>query len=68
MNLKEKTNAIVAMLDENTNKSNREIVLVAGICTLLGIIIGFVMGKTSTSHDTIKKYNKCYSYDFGEEE
>ena len=33
-----------------------------------GIIIGFFIGKTTTSKNTVKKYNQCFSYDFGDEE
>lgn len=68
MNLKSTTEEIARILDEKTTKSNKELLLVAGVCTLIGIFIGIIFGKASTSHNTVKKYNQCYSYDFGDEE
>lgn len=68
MNFKTTTDELKRLLDDSTTKSNKELLLVAGFCTLVGIAFGFLLGKASTSHNTLKKYNKCYSYDFGEEE
>lgn len=53
---------------EETERTTKELILVAAICTIVGIVIGFFIGKTTTSKNTIKKYNKCYTYDFGDEE
>ncbi|MGN0375069.1 MAG: hypothetical protein ACI4EN_06165 [Butyrivibrio sp.] len=66
-NLRDKKDAVLGLLDEETTKSNKELLLAAGICTLVGIVIGIFIGKAATSKNTVKKYNKCYSYDFGEE-
>ena len=66
-NLRDKKDAVLGLLDEETTKSNKELLLAAGICTLAGIVIGIFIGKAATSKNTVKKYNKCYSYDFGEE-
>lgn len=55
-------------MEELMEKSNKELLIVAAICTFLGMVIGFVIGKVTTSKNTVKKFNKCYSYDFGDEE
>lgn len=67
MNLTTKGQSIVELLDEETTKSNKELLIAAGVCTLVGIGIGIFIGRAATSKNTIKKYNKCYTYDFGEE-
>ncbi len=67
INLKEKKDELLELLDEETTKSNKELLIAAGICTLVGIIIGILIGRAATNKSTIKKYNKCYTYDFGEE-
>ena len=59
---------LVQLLDEDTTKSNKELLIAAAICTFIGILIGFFIGKTTTSKNTIKKYNECFSYDFGDDE
>ena len=66
-NLRDKKDAVLGLLDEETTKSNKELLLAAGICTLVGIVIGIFIGKAAISKNTVKKYNKCYSSDFGEE-
>lgn len=58
---------LVQLLDEDTTKTNKELLIAAGVCTIVGMAIGFAIGKATTSKNTIKKYNKCYTYDFGEE-
>ena len=68
MTLKGKTGDVIKMLDEETTRSNKELLIAAAICTFVGMVIGFLVGKATTSKNTIKKYNKCYSYDFGDEE
>lgn len=68
MKIKARMTDLTELLNEDTTKSNKELLIAAGVCTAVGIIIGFLIGKVSTSRNTIKKYNKCYSYDFGDEE
>ncbi len=68
MSIKEKTNDVMKLLDEQTTRSNKELLIAAGVCTFVGLVIGFIFGKVTTSRNTIKKFNKCYSYDFGDEE
>lgn len=68
MRIKDKTEDVIKLLDEETTKTNKELLIAAAVCTVVGIIIGFFIGKTTTAKNTIKKYNKCYSYDFGNEE
>lgn len=68
MNLKGTVQEVKDMLDQETTKSNKELLLVAAICTLVGMIAGFFIGKVTTSKNTVKKFNKCYSYDFGDDE
>ncbi|MGN0369903.1 MAG: hypothetical protein ACI4EW_05095 [Butyrivibrio sp.] len=68
MNIKDKSRNILKLLEEETTKSNKELLIAAAVCTLVGIIAGFFIGKAATTKNTIKKYNKCYSYDFGDEE
>ncbi len=55
-------------IEELMDRSNKELLITAAVCTVVGMIIGFFIGKVTTSKNTIKKYNKCYSYDFGDEE
>ena len=66
--LKDKTRAIAHFMEKEQNKTNKELLIAAAICTFIGILIGFFIGKTTTSKNTIKKYNECFSYDFGDEE
>ncbi|MCM1307968.1 MAG: hypothetical protein NC223_05150 [Butyrivibrio sp.] len=68
MRIKDKTEDVIKLLDEETTRTNKELLIAAAICTVVGIIIGFFIGKTTAAKNTIKKYNKCYSYDFGDEE
>lgn len=68
MTIKDKANDVIAFMEEEQTRTNKELVTAAAICTAVGIAIGFLLGKITTSRNTIKKYNKCYSYDFGEEE
>lgn len=68
MRIKDRTEDVIKLLDEETTKTNKELLIAAGICTVVGMIIGFFIGKATTAKNTIKKYNKCYSYDFGDEE
>ena len=67
ISLKDRRDAVLGLLDEETTKSNKELLIPAGVCTLVGIGIGIFIGRAATSKNTIKKYNKCYTYDFGEE-
>lgn len=67
MSFKDRRDALAGLLDEETTKSNKELLIAAGVCTLVGIGIGIFIGRAATSKNTIKKYNKCYTYDFGEE-
>lgn len=64
----EKISDVTALLDEKQTRSNKELLIAASICTLVGIIIGFVIGKVSTNNSIIKKYNKKFTYDFGDDE
>ena len=66
--LKDKTRAIAHFMEKEQNKTNKELLIAAAICTFIGILIGFFIGKATTSKNTIKKYNECFSYDFGDEE
>ena len=66
--MKEKTRAIAHFMEKEQNKTNKELLIAAAICTFIGILIGFFIGKTTTSKNTIKKYNECFSYDFGDDE
>ena len=66
--IKDSKDEVLALLEEETTRSNKELLIAAGICTLLGLIVGFIFGKIVTSKNTVKKFNKCYSYDFGEDE
>ncbi len=68
MNLRDKATDVKQLLEDETTRTNKELLIAAAVCTVVGMIIGFFIGKTTTSHNTIKKYNKCYSYDFGDEE
>lgn len=68
MTIKDKAEDVIKLLDEETTRTNKELLIAAAICTVVGVIIGFFIGKTTTAKNTIKKYNKCYSYDFGDEE
>ena len=66
--LKSKTQEVIKLLDDETTKSNKELLIAAGVCTLIGLIIGFIFGKITTSKSIIRKYNAKYSYDFGEDD
>ena len=67
MTIKERTDDVVRMLDEETTRSNKELLIAAAECTVAGLIAGFFIGKSTAAKNTIKKYNKCYSYDFGDD-
>lgn len=67
ISLKDRREALVNLLEEENTRSNKELLIAAGVCTLVGIGIGVFIGRAATSKNTIKKYNKCYTYDFGEE-
>lgn len=67
VSLKDRREALVNLLEEENTRSNKELLIAAGVCTLVGIGIGVFIGRAATSKNTIKKYNKCYTYDFGEE-
>ena len=67
MTIKERTDDVVRMLDEETTRSNKELLIAAAACTVAGLIAGFFIGKSTAAKNTIKKYNKCYSYDFGDD-
>ena len=67
MDLRVRGKNIADLLDDETTKSNKELLIAAGVCTLVGIGIGIAIGRAATSKNTIKKYNKCYTYDFGDE-
>lgn len=42
MTLKDRTEDVMKMLDEETTRSNKELLIAAAVCTLVGIIIGFL--------------------------
>lgn len=56
------------IIEAERTRTNKELLLASAICTFVGILIGFFIGKTTTSKNTVKKYNECFSYDFGDEE
>lgn len=68
MTLKERTDDVMRMLDEETTKSNKELLIAAAACTVAGLVAGFFIGKSTAAKNTIKKYNECYTYDFGDDE
>ena len=63
-----KTDDVIKIIEEETTRTNKELLIAAGVCTVAGLIIGFIAGKLTTSRNTVKKYNKCYTYDFGDDE
>ena len=63
-----KTDDVIKIIEEETTRTNKELLIAAGVCTVAGLIIGFIAGKLTTSRNTVKKYNKCYTYDFGNDE
>ncbi len=63
-----KTDDVIKIIEEETTRTNKELLIAAGVCTVVGLIIGFIAGKFTTSRNTVKKYNKCYTYDFGDDE
>lgn len=56
------------IIEAERTRTNKELLLASAICTFVGILIGFFIGKTTTSKNTVKKYNECFSYDFGDED
>lgn len=68
MNLKEEAKKVTEIIEAEQTRTNKELIIAAAICTFIGILIGFFIGKTTTSKNTVKKYNQCFSYDFGDEE
>ena len=52
---------VAEIIDAEQTKSNKEIIIVSAICTFVGILIGFFIGKKITNKNTLKKYNECYS-------
>lgn len=68
MNIKDKSRDLMNMLEAESNRTNKELLIAAAVCTCAGIVAGFFIGKAVSNKNTIKKYNKCYSYDFGDEE
>ena len=68
MTLKERPEDVMKMLDEETTRSNKELLIAAAACTVAGLIAGFFIGKSTAAKNTIKKYNRCYTYDFGDDE
>lgn len=67
MNFYEKKADVMKLLDEETTKSNKELLITAAICTAVGLVLGFVFGKLIGGKSAVKKYNKCFSYDFGDD-
>lgn len=66
--IKEGTKKVAELIEAEQTRTNKELIIAAAVCTFVGIIIGFFIGKTTTSKNTVKKYNQCFSYDFGNEE
>lgn len=66
MKIKDKTKDVMALLDEETTRSNKELLIAAAVCTFVGLVIGFIAGRIVTNKNTVKKFNKCYTYDFGD--
>lgn len=66
--IKEGTKKVAELIEAEQTRTNKELIIAAAVCTFVGIIIGFFIGKTTTSKNTVKKYNQCFSYDFGDEE
>ena len=66
--IKTTTADLLKMLDKEQTRSNKELLIAAGICTAVGIGIGYIIGRVTTNKKTLKKFNKCYTYDFGKDE
>lgn len=67
-NIKDEAKKVTEFIEAEQTRTNKELLIAAAICTFIGILIGFFIGKTTTSKNTVKKYNQCFSYDFGDEE
>ena len=67
-NIKDEAKKVTEFIEAEQTRTNNELLIAAAICTFIGILIGFFIGKTTTSKNTVKKYNQCFSYDFGDEE
>ena len=52
-----KTDDVIKIIEEETTRTNKELLIAAGVCTVAGLIIGFIAGKLTTSRNTVKKYN-----------
>ena len=61
--IKEGTKKVAELIEAEQTRTNKELIIAAAVCTFVGIIIGFFIGKTTTSKNTVKKYNQCFSYD-----
>ena len=55
-------------MEKQSDWSNKELLLVAAACTAVGIGIGYVVGRMTTSKNTLKKFNQKFTYDFGDDE
>ena len=67
-NIKDEAKKVTEFIEAEQTRTNKELLIAAAICTFIAILIGFFIGKTTTSKNTVKKYNQCFSYDFGDEE
>lgn len=67
MKIKDRTKDVMELLEEETTRSNKELLIAAAVCTFVGLVIGFFAGKIVTNKNTVKKFNKCFTYDFGDE-
>ena len=67
-NINDEAKKVTEFIEAEQTRTNKELLIAAAICTFIGILIGFFIGKTTTSKNTVKKYNQCFSYDFGDEE
>lgn len=58
--IKEGTKKVAEIIEAEQTRTNKELIIAAAVCTFVGIIIGFFIGKTTTSKNTVKKYNQCF--------
>ena len=68
MKLSDKAQKVEAILEDKQTRTNKELLIAAVGCTLIGLILGYVIGKATTNKNIIKKFNQRYTYDFGDEE